>query len=120
MDTPIETTDILALADELTAKAADASAGRAAFKATGGPNTELTQTVIALNAGTRLEEHENPGEATVFVLRGRTELGAGDRAWNIEKGGIVEIPQVRHYLTALEDSVVVLTSVKQRSQTHDL
>src|SRR5699024_5707049 len=98
---------------------AGARAGRAAQKVTGGPGTELTQTVIALNAGTRLDEHENPGEATVLVLRGRAELGTIEKQWTVGPGGLLEIPRERHYLTALEDTVVVLTSVKQRAQTHE-
>lgn len=115
-----DATDVTALADQLAADAADSTAGRAAQKVTGGPGTELTQTVIALTAGSRLDEHANPGEATVFVLRGRTELGTTDTAWTIGRGGLLEVPRARHYLTAVEDSVVILTSVKQRSQTHEV
>jgi len=114
-----DTTDVFELADRLAAQAAGARAGRAAHKVTGGPGTELTQTVIAMNAGTRLDEHENPGEATILILRGRAELGTDQEAWTVGLGGLMEIPPERHYLTALEDTVVVLTSVKQRSKTHE-
>jgi hypothetical protein len=37
----------------------------------------LRQTVIAMLKGAFLAEHENPGEATVHVLRGRVRLSAG-------------------------------------------
>jgi quercetin dioxygenase-like cupin family protein len=34
----------------------------------------LRQTVVGMLAGTELGEHNNPGEATVHVLRGRVRL----------------------------------------------
>ena len=41
----------------------------------------LRQTVIALKAGRNLSEHQNPGEATIFVLRGSVWLRAGGESW---------------------------------------
>lgn len=46
----------------------------------GGHEHTLRQTLIALRAGTTLSEQENPGEATVLVLRGRVRLRSGDAA----------------------------------------
>ena len=43
----------------------------------GGHERILRQTVIAMVKGAVLAEHENPGEATVYVLRGRVRLSAG-------------------------------------------
>ena len=48
----------------------------------GGHEHVLRQTLIALTAGQKLDEHENPGEATVHVLHGRVRLGAGDTSWD--------------------------------------
>ncbi len=42
----------------------------------------LRQPLTALTAGQKLDEHENPGEATVHVLHGRVRLGAGDTSWD--------------------------------------
>jgi quercetin dioxygenase-like cupin family protein len=48
-----------------------AASGRSAHAVYGGHEHVLRQTLIALRAGTSLDEHENPGEATIQVLHGR-------------------------------------------------
>ena len=58
-----------------------------------------------------LDEHENPGEATLYVITGRVELTAGADSWHARTGDLVEIPPVRHGLLAVEDSAVLLTAV---------
>ena len=68
--------------------------------------------LIALRAGASLDEHENPGEATVQVLQGRVRLVAGENRWNGSPGDLMFIPDSRHALDALEDSVVLLTVAK--------
>jgi quercetin dioxygenase-like cupin family protein len=65
--------------------------------------------LIALRAGSNLNEHENPGEATVQVLHGRVTLVAGDTKWNGSPGDLMTVPDSRHALEAVEDSVVLLT-----------
>ncbi len=72
----------------------------------------LRQTVIAMVHGSELSEHENPGEATVLVLRGRVRLSAGELAWEGSRGDLIIVPDARHRLTALEDSAVLLTVAK--------
>jgi quercetin dioxygenase-like cupin family protein len=72
----------------------------------------LRQTVIALTAGRVLDEHENPGEATVHVLSGRVRLGTDGPAWDGAAGDLLIVPQARHWLEALEDSTVLLTVAK--------
>jgi hypothetical protein len=54
---------------EQAKRAAAAPAGRSAETVYGGHEHTLRQTVLAMTAGTSLTEHENPGEATVQVLR---------------------------------------------------
>ena len=44
--------------------------GRSSHTVYGGHEHVLRQTLLALTTGTSLAEHENPGEATVLVLRG--------------------------------------------------
>lgn len=104
-----------AQATDLLEKARTSSAGRAANMVVGGPGTEMTQTLIALAEGSRLDEHENPGEATVFVLSGQVELGSGASTWIGVEGDLLQVPDARHHLLATRNSVVLLTSVKRRS-----
>ena len=92
--------------------ARNASAGRSAETIYGGHEHVLRQTVIALRAGQRLEEHNNLGEATVQVLEGRILLASGDTSWSGWRGDLLTVPLARHSLEALEDAVILLTVAK--------
>lgn len=87
-------------------------AGRAASTVFGGHEQVLRQTVIGLIAGAEMKEHESPGAATLHVLSGRVRLTAGDDSWEGRTGDLIVIPPARHGLSALEDSVVLLTVAK--------
>ena len=78
----MENISLTALAREQLVLAQNASSGRSAHTVYGGHEHTLRQTLIALVAGRKLDEHENPGEATVYVLRGRVRLSAGDKSWD--------------------------------------
>jgi quercetin dioxygenase-like cupin family protein len=84
---------------------------RAATTVVGGHEHVMRQTVIALVAGATMAEHENPGEATLYVISGRVELDADGHTWQARAGDLVEIPPARHALRAIEDSAVLLTAV---------
>ena len=86
-----------------------ASSGRSAHTVYGGHEHVLRQTLIALRAGSNLEEHENPGEATLQVLHGRVNLVVGENRWNGSPGDLMFIPPAPHSLESVEDSVVLLT-----------
>ncbi|MFD5648481.1 cupin domain-containing protein [Streptomyces sp. NPDC127039] len=101
-----------ALAREHLERAAASSNGRSATTVHGGHELVLRQTLLALATGTTLAEHENPGEATVQVLRGRVRLTSGDTSWDGRTGDLILIPPARHSLEALEDSAVLLTVAK--------
>ncbi|MEO6471455.1 MAG: cupin domain-containing protein [Aeromicrobium sp.] len=105
-------TNVSAEAQLLLEKAQGSSAGRAAHMVVGGPQTEMTQTLIALTYQTRLDDHENPGEATILVLEGEVELGTAEESWDAGKGDMLAIPDSRHHLIAKTDAVILLTSVK--------
>ncbi|CAL9485376.1 cupin domain-containing protein [Streptomyces sp. G3] len=102
-----------ALAREHLEQAAASSSGRSATTVHGGHELVLRQTLLALTAGTTLAEHENPGEATVQVLRGRVRLASGDDSWEGRTGDLILIPPARHSLDALEDSAILLTVAKR-------
>jgi quercetin dioxygenase-like cupin family protein len=103
------------LSAQLLAQARDAAAKRAAHTLTGGSGHLLRQTLIALPAGTDLDEHESPGEATIQVLSGRVSLHAADADTLLEAGQYMLIPDTRHSLSALDDAAVLLTvAVRQQ------
>ncbi|MGO3326378.1 cupin domain-containing protein [Gordonia sp. (in: high G+C Gram-positive bacteria)] len=95
--------------DELLSEARTARSGRAARTIRGHVEHNLRHTVIALAAGKGLADHESPGEATLQVLRGTVRLTAPDGEWRGTAGDLVDIPNVRHGLTADEDAAVLLT-----------
>ena len=110
----MQKTSLIALARHELNEARGASSGRSAKTVFGGHEHQLRQTVMALRAGESMGEHENPGEATLQVLAGRVLLTSGDVSWNGSPGDLMTIPDGRHSLDAVEDSVILLTVVKTR------
>jgi quercetin dioxygenase-like cupin family protein len=86
--------------------------GRSSATVFGGHERVLRQTLIALVAGQTMSEHENPGEATLFVLRGRVRLLADDDVWDGRSGDMIVVPDSRHSVEAVEDSAILLTVAK--------
>jgi quercetin dioxygenase-like cupin family protein len=108
----MEKSSLTALAREQLKLASQASSGRSADTVYGGHEHVLRQTVIALMAGRTLEEHENPGEATVHVLLGRIRLRGNGNEWEGSSGDLLIVPPHRHAVEALEDSAMLLTVAK--------
>lgn len=106
---------LTALAREQSAAAKRASSGRSAHTVYGGHEHVLRQTVIALSEGQKLDEHENPGEATVHVLHGRVRLSSGHDSWEGSTGDLIIVPDSRHSLEAIEGSTILLTVAKSTS-----
>jgi quercetin dioxygenase-like cupin family protein len=88
------------------------SSGRSATTVYGGHEHTLRRTVIALTAGQSVEQHENPGQATVHVLTGRIRLVASDRGWHGAPGDVIIVPNSRHTLGAIQHPAVLLTLAK--------
>ena len=110
----MENISLTALTREQLELARAASSGRSSRTVYGGQEHTLRQTLIALAAGQALDEHENPGEATVYVLHGRVRLVAGETAWRGAAGHFIIVPDARHTLEAEEDSAVLLTTAMTR------
>lgn len=89
------------------------SGGRSSTTVYGGHEHVLRQTLIALTAGRTMSEHRNPGEATLMVLTGRVRLTSEGNAWDGRSGDLIIVPQARHALEAMEDSVMLLTVAKK-------
>jgi len=106
----MESTQLEPLIRDLFGEARDARAGRSAVALHPGRHHHLRQTVIALLADRRMDEHEAPPEATLQVLSGSVRLTAGDEVWEGSAGELLVIPDHRHDLLALEDSAVLLTT----------
>lgn len=95
-------------ARQLLEKAGAADNGRAAkILVSDGP---LRQTVIALREGTMLQEHNSPPAASIFLFTGRVTV-KGQEEETVGEGELVALTHQRHSVTALEDSVFLLTTV---------
>lgn len=102
---------LVALAREQLEAARRATSARASSTVVGGHEHRMRQTVVALVAGASLAEHENPGEASIYVITGRIELSSDGTTWEARTGDLVEIPPARHAVLAVEDSAILLTAV---------
>ncbi|WP_423184618.1 cupin domain-containing protein [Arthrobacter sp. NyZ413] len=105
---------LTALARTQLEAARRASSGRSADTVFGGHEHIMRQTIIALRGGAVMDEHENPGEATIYVLEGRVTLIAGENSWDGSPGDLLIVPDSRHGLQAHEDSVLLLSVAKRR------
>jgi hypothetical protein len=83
---------LTALAREQLVVAGRSTSSRSASTVFGGHERTMRQTVIALLQDARLDEHENPGEATVLVLSGRVELSADGDVWQACTGDLLVVP----------------------------
>lgn len=94
--------NLAAAAAELLERAAAAPAGRAALTLVPGAGAPLKQTLLALQSGADLAEHEAPGAATLHVLRGRLRLVTSGQSWELGEADHIQIPPTRHRLEGLE------------------
>jgi quercetin dioxygenase-like cupin family protein len=109
----METIALGALGEKLLAEARSASSGRFAVTIHGGHVNSLRQTAVGLAAGHALDEHENTGEITLQLIRGRARVAAASEVTELVEGDYVVIPLQWDSFEALEDTVVLLTAVVQ-------
>ena len=106
-----EAVDLQAVADELLTQASGEHSRRAA-RTLPSSTDGLRHTMIALLAGSELQEHNSPpGPAVLLMLRGNARLVAGDEVVALRPLQHVAIPPARHSLEADDDTVVLLSVV---------
>jgi quercetin dioxygenase-like cupin family protein len=110
----VQPLSLTALVEHQLEAARRAASGRSAHTVRGGRENSLHQTLLALAAGRRLDDHESPGEATLQVLQGRVRLATAEDGWEATAGDYLDIPPQRHNLTAVEDCAVLLTVLVPR------
>ena len=108
----MEKISLTALARQHLESARGASSGRSAHTVYGGHEHALRQTLMAMTAGSTMDDHESPGEATLEVLQGRVRVTNSTAGWDGSPGDLIVLPRERHGLHAVEDSVVLLTVSK--------
>lgn len=101
--------DLDAAADDLLAQAGSQASGRAARTLTPGGGGALKQTLLALLADRRLDEHTAPGPASIQVLRGSVTLSTATTSTSVPLHHWATIPTAMHDLCADTDAVVLLT-----------
>ena len=71
----------------------------------------LRQTLVAIVAGTGLGEHNSPPAASMQILHGRVKVTADEGEVVLNVGELRGLTHHRHSVTAIEDSVFILTTV---------
>jgi len=110
----METVALDVLGEKLLAEARSTSSGRYGVTIHGGHVNSLRQTLIGVAGGHTLDEHENTGEVTLQLIRGRARVvAATNEAVDLDVGDYVVIPPQWDAFEALEDTVVLLTATVQ-------
>ncbi|MEV7468638.1 cupin [Streptomyces kronopolitis] len=73
----------------------------------------LRQSVIALIAGTVLDEHNAPPAASLQVLHGRVRVTGPGGGQELTVGQVAMTPRERNGLMALDDAAVLFTAVTE-------
>jgi quercetin dioxygenase-like cupin family protein len=105
----MDTTPLASTARAQIESARAAAHGRSAHTVYRGDDRGLRQTIVALRAGTTLNEHHSSREATLQVLAGRVLLTADTYAREAIAGDLLPVPSAAHTLDAVEDSALLLT-----------
>lgn len=105
----MDVVSIDALTDAQLAEAQVAESGRSSTTVHGRTGARLRQTLIALAADRVLGEHQSPGDASVFCLRGKIQIRTNNETIDLSAGELVAVPAQRHDVLAIEPSVLILT-----------
>lgn len=101
--------DLDAMARELLEEAGGLASRRSARTLTPGAGASLKQTLMALKAGARLQDHVAPGPTTLLGIAGTAVLGDEHGRVELAEGGWAPCPRGAHSLQAVTDAVVLIT-----------
>lgn len=111
---PDEPLDLARAASELLDEARGLAAGRSARTLTPGAGAPLKQTLLALTAGTQLEDHTAPGPTTLVGVAGTAILATQAGRLVLTEGVWTGCPRGQHSLEAVSDAVVLITVAPER------
>ena len=98
---------LISMAEKLMEEATSATSGRASLTLAHGD--EMTMVLVALKAGTTLEDHQAPAAATVITLSGNIIFTTSGEKITLEQGEAVTFTaDVLHAVYASEDSAFLI------------
>ena len=98
---------LVSMAEKLMEEATLATSGRSSLTLAHG--TEMTLVLVALKAGTTLEEHQAPAAATVITLSGSIIFTTSAEKITLERGEAVTFTaDILHAVYASEDSAFLI------------
>ena len=98
---------LISMAEKLMEEATSATSGRASLTLAHG--TEITLVLVALKAGTTLEDHQAPAAATVITLSGDIIFTTSAEKITLEQGEAVTFTaDILHAVYASEDSAFLI------------
>lgn len=103
--------DLREAADELLDEAHGLASGRSARTLTPGAGAVLKQSLLALTAGQRLQDHVAPGPTTLYLVTGTAVLTDEQHAVELVEGAWTPCPVGSHAVEAVTDTVVLITVV---------
>ena len=110
VDLNVSTTEgfpLMSMAEKLMEEAASATSGRSSLTLAHGD--EMTLVLVALKAGTTLEEHSAPAAATVITLSGNIIFTTSAEKITLEQGGAVTFTaDILHAVYASGDSAFLI------------
>lgn len=94
---------------ESATQAASKRAGSTVYRGNG-----VRQTMVVLLQDAEMAEHSSPEEGFIHVIQGAIRLDGDNRSWEVSAGQLLPVPPERHSVTALDDTVLTLTVLRQQ------
>lgn len=110
-DEPLDLADAAA---RLLDEARGLASGRSARTLTPGAGAPLKQSLLALTAGTHLNDHTAPGPTTLVGIAGTAVLTTSTGRYVLTEGVWTGCPRGPHGLEAVSDAVVLITVAPER------